>query len=206
MANTTNQVFNDAIINAQEALQLCLTGKIDFAQGILFSVRTKLKEQSGDLPVSGRGRVKDGANGSHFVTSSFAEAKAWGWLELASGVLQLVRARPGASIVHFSRAWRIWRPWSKGAESAEKLEATRERIRASLWQGEAWARFSSDRAERAANAMLRAALSELSRIDAGDLLRVTIEQQLLLPPAPGGTPAYRASGHSIPYVMRFVEY
>ncbi|HEX6478542.1 MAG TPA: hypothetical protein VF043_06840 [Ktedonobacteraceae bacterium] len=205
MADTTNRVFNDAIINAQEALQLCLEGKTDFAQGILFSVRTKLKELSGDLPLSGRGRATDEANGSHFATQTFAEAKAWGWLELASGVLQLVRARPGASMVHFSRAWRIWRPWSKGAESAEKLEAMRERIRASLWSGEAWARFSSDRAERAANAIVRAAFSELSHIDAGDLLRVTIEQQLLLPPAPTGTPAYRASGSSIPYVMRFIE-
>ena len=206
MANTANPVFNDAIINAQEALQLCLAGNTDFAQGILFSVRTKLKALSGDLPLSGWSKATNGTDGAHFATRSFAEAKAWGWLELASGVLQLTRARPGASMVHFSRAWRIWRPWSKGTESAEKLEAIRERIRASLWLGEAWARFSSERAERAANAIVRAALGELAHIDAGDVLRVTIEQQLLLPPAPSGTPAYRASGHSIPFVMRFVDY
>jgi len=111
-------------------------------------------------------------------------------------------------MVHFSRAWRIWRS-NKGAENAEnveKQEATRERIRASLWLAEAWARFSSERAERSANAIDRAALNELSHIDANDLLKETIEQQLQLPPAPAGTPAHRESGHSIPYVMRFVEH
>lgn len=205
MANTTNSVFKDAVTGAQQAIQLSLEGETDYAQGIIFSVRTKLKGLSGDLPVSGRGEATDRANGSRFATTSFAEAKAWGWLEMASGVWQLVHSRPGASIVHFSRAWRVWRPWSKGVESAENLEATRERIRASLWLGEAWARFSSDRAERAANAIVRAALGELSDID-GDLLQVTIEQQLSLPPAPTGTPAYSASRHSVPYVMRFVEY
>jgi hypothetical protein len=205
----TLSIFNNAVAGAQEAIQLSLYGKTEDAQGLVFSARTKLKGVSGDLPITGRGEATGSANSSRFATLTFAEARAWGWLELASGVLQLARSRPGASMVHFSRAWRIWRPWSKGtgsSENAEKLEATRERIRASLWLAEAWARFSSERAERSANAIDRAALNELAHIKATDLLKETMEQQLQLPPAPAGTPAYRESGHSIPYVLRFVEH
>jgi len=53
--------------------------------------------------------------------------------------------------------------------------------------------------------VLRAALTEIERIDAHDLLQETINQQTLLPPASPGSPAYRQEGHSIPYVSSSIS-
>ncbi len=201
--------YETARVRAREALQLCLTGERSEAESLLHQVRTRLKRISGDLPIarhSGADPFTGESPGMALATRSFTEARAWGWLELASGVFQLARERPGASLMHFSRAWRIWRPWCKSRETTEQQEALRERVRASLWLGEAWARFVDERTERAANAVLRAALSELANLDANDLFQETIEQQSLLPPAPPGSAAYIAfqegSGRSMPYVKR----
>jgi hypothetical protein len=66
------------------------------------------------------------------------------------------------------------------------------------------ARFLSDRAERLANAILRAALAELTRIEARGLLQETIAQQSLLPLTPPGSPAYTEGGQKIPYLARAI--
>ena len=133
-----------------------------------------------------------------FATRRFDEAQAWGWLELASGAYQLQRERPAAALVHFKRAWRIWRPWGTDTiKETEQLEARREKTRAGLWLGEAWARVMSDRAPQATHAVLRAALAEIARIQAYDLLQETLMQQATLPPAPPGSPAYQ---QPVPYI------
>ena len=132
-----------------------------------------------------------------FVGAGYA-IRAWGWLELASGAYQLQRERPAAALVHFKRAWRIWRPWGTDTiKETEQLEARREKTRAGLWLGEAWARVMSDRAPQATHAVLRAALAEIARIQAYDLLQETLMQQATLPPAPPGSPAYQ---QPVPYI------
>ncbi|MEO8970960.1 MAG: hypothetical protein ABI406_05075 [Ktedonobacteraceae bacterium] len=80
----------------------------------------------------------------------------------------------------------------------------RERIRARLWLGEALARSMSDRAERSAKAILRAALKEIERVNAHDLLQETIAQQALLPPASVGLPAHRNDRQVVPFVCTFL--
>ena len=205
MIDTGYYPFGDATARAQKAMQACLHGDVLLAQEILLQLRNELKRQSGDLPIMGHEReptnttTEEGA----LLTRPFAETQAWGWLELASGIVQLVLERPGTGMMYFSRAWRIWRLpslSSAGLEDVEQQEAVRERIRARLWLGEAWARSMSDRAERSAKAILRAALTELERVNAHDILHETIAQQALLPPAALGSPAHRDDGQVIPYV------
>jgi hypothetical protein len=95
------------------------------ARELLMYTRNELKRFTGDLPIVGH-VGKD----APFLTGTFAEAQTWGWLEFVSGVYQLWRARPGAAIVHFKRAWRIWRPWNTNAsQESEQLEARREKVR-----------------------------------------------------------------------------
>lgn len=192
---------------AREAFHLCLTHNIYHAQELLLRTRNELKRLSGDLPIVGHEPVYENTDATvndgdvPFLTRSFEEARAWGWLELASGTDKLVQDRPGTSLVHFKRAWSIWRPWSmEKTNEAIAYEATRERIRAGFWLGEAWSRFMSDRAEPAANAVLRAALAELARSNFPSLLEETISQQSALPPAQRGTLAYRADNRTVPYV------
>jgi hypothetical protein len=201
---TADELFEWARVSAQDALRLCLLGQRVEAEALLLPVRTLLRRESGDLAIVRRGTDEEGSEaGRAFGTRSLAEARAWGWLELACGVLQLSRAYPGVSLMYFSRAWRIWRPWSRTAGGAEGQEALRERIRASLWLGEAWARLFSERAEPTARAILRAALSELANFDSDDLLQETLEQQALLPPALPGTPAF-AQDKPAPFVTRMM--
>ncbi|GAC1509723.1 MAG: hypothetical protein NVS2B12_25850 [Ktedonobacteraceae bacterium] len=112
--------------------------------------------------------------------------------------------RPGGGLVHFKRAWKIWRPWSKRAPTeVERRKASSERVRASLWLGEAWARFMSDRAEQNARALFRAALAELEHAGTEQVLQETIQQQQMLPPVSPGAPAYRADARVVPYVLLF---
>jgi len=190
------------MVLAQEAFQLCLTGDIYSAQELLLRVRNALKRLSGDLPIVGYDTLINESSDTPFVTQSLEEAHAWGWLEIASGVFQLVGNHPGASMMHFKRAWRIWRPWgmATGNTLVEQQEARLERVRAGLWLGEAWARFMSDRAQSNAQAILRASLIELDRLGKSQLLQETIEQQCHLPPALLGSPAYRKDTQSVPYV------
>lgn len=202
--------FSHAEELARKAFHMCLTRDIYHAQEFLLRTRNELRRLSGDLPIVGREAIFDNADmaldteKSPLLTRSFDEARAWGWLELATGVFKLVQDRPGTSLVHFKRAWSIWRPWGMAKASDEIVhEATLERIRAGLWLGEAWARFMSDRAEPAAHAVLRAALAELERIEGFTLLQETISQQSALPPAQLGTPAYRADNQVIPYISRY---
>lgn len=208
MTKLKHELYCDARMTSQEAFRLCLTGELDHAQGLLHITRTRLKGLSGDLPIVGYGGdAEDAGDGEdardrRFATKSFSEAQAWGWLELASGVFQLVRGWPGGSLVHFLRAWRIWRQWTAGTDSSQKQEALRERVRASLWLGEGWSRIMSERAEHVAKAVLRTALTEIAHIEAKDLLAETIAQQALLPPAPRGSPAYSENGARTPYVTR----
>lgn len=211
MMKPRDELYYDASMKSQEAFRLCLVGELDYAQGILHDTRTRLKGLSGDLPIVGYGGDAgdegdfEDAHDRHFATRSLQEAQAWGWLELASGVFQLMRGWPGGSLVHFLRAWRIWRPWTIGVDGTVKEEAIRERVRVSLWLGEGWSRIMSERAEHAANAVLRAALTELARIEAKDLLAETISQQLVLPAAPRGSPAYNEAGMRGPYVMQLAR-
>lgn len=212
MEDVKRQQYIDASEHAQEALQLVLAGQIEQADGMLFKVHNTLKSLSGDLPIVNyiesdgdfEDNGSDGGENSHnqsFMTRSIYEARAWGWLEIASGVLKLAQDRPGGSMMYFTRAWRIWRPWNNSkANEAERREALRERIRTRLWLGEAWARFMSDRARRSAQALLRTALVEARELEADDVLQITIEQQELLPPASIGTPAYNPQRRSIPYI------
>ncbi len=187
---------------AQEAFHLCLTGDIYHAQELLLRVRNALKRLSGDLPIVGYDALVSDSVDTPFVTQSVEEARAWGWLEIASGAFKLVENHPGASMVHFKRAWRIWRPWgmATGNTALAQQEARYERIRAGLWLGEAWARFMSDRAQTNAQAILRASLKELGRLEPSPLLQETIEQQRRLPPALLGSPAYREDKQSVPYI------
>ena len=204
--------FSHAEELAHEAFQICLAQNIYHAQELLLRSRNELRRLSGDLPIVGYGATFDEADiplnteESPFLTRTFDEARAWGWLELATGVCKLMQDRPGTSLVHFKRAWRIWRPWGMARVDDEiVLEAIRERIRAALWLGEAWARFMSDRAEPAAHAVLRAALAELEHIEDVALLQETISQQLTLPPAQLGTPAYRTDNQVIPFVTLLLQ-
>jgi len=144
MTNLRDELCQDARMKSQEAFRLCLEGEVDDAQGVLHHTRMRLKGISGDLPIVGYGGKgdddgeagdSDDARDRRFATRSYLEAQAWGWLELASGVFQLVRGWPGGSLVHFLRAWRIWRPWTVEMEGPEKQEAIRERVRSSLWLG-----------------------------------------------------------------------
>lgn len=212
MTKLKDELYSDARMKGQEAFRLCLEGKLDDAQGMLHITRTGLKALSGDLPIVGYGGDAEDVGDSEnirdrrFATRSFQEAQAWGWLELASGVFQLVRGWPGGSLVHFLRAWRIWRPWTVGTGGTVREDALRERVRARLWLGESWSRIMSERAEYAAKAVLRAALTEIARIKAKDLLAETIAQQALLPAALRGSPAYGENGWKVPYVTRLAEY
>ena len=187
---------------AQEAFHQCLTGDIYHAQELLLRVRNALKRLSGDLPIIGYDTVVSDSVDTPFVTQSLEQAHAWGWLEIATGAFKLLEHHPGASMVHFKRAWRIWRPWSTTIGSTTKIqqEARYERVRAGLWLGEAWARFMSDRAQANAQAILRASLKELERLEPSQILQETIEQQRHLPPALLGSPAYQEDGQSVPYV------
>lgn len=196
--------FDDAARLAREAFDLCLRGNIYTAQELLLRVRTALKRLSGDLPIVGYETSLDENGDTPFLTSSFNEALAWGWLEIASGSYKLIENHAGTSMMHFKRAWRIWRSWSiqDVQGSATQQEARGERARAGLWLGEAWARFMSDRARANAQAILRASLIELERLKHPQLLQETIQQQELLPPALLGSPAFRKDGRSIPYVCR----
>ncbi|HZR39432.1 MAG TPA: hypothetical protein VFB12_04905 [Ktedonobacteraceae bacterium] len=198
MEETEHSFYDEAKLYAQEAIELCLHGKKDYAQEFLHRTHTMLRRLSGDLPIVGQ---EEYLNRS-FATRSFEEAEGWGWYELAAGIYGMTEERPGTSLVHFKRAWRIWRPWSSSAMAdAERYEASCERLRAGLWLGEAWARImSSDRTRHAANAVLRATLSEIERIGAQVLIEETIGQQRLLPPAPPGSPAYSADGKTNPYI------
>ncbi len=201
---STSQIhgYKNAARMAQEAFHLCLTGDIYHAQELLLRIRNALKRLSGDLPIVGYEAPVHESSDTPFMTQSFEEAQAWGWLEIASGTYKLVENLPGTSMVHFKRAWRIWRPWGMptGNTTVEQQEARSERVRAGLWLGEAWARFMSDRAQSNAQAILRASLSELSRLGQTQLLQETIEQQRHLPPALLGSPAYREDRQSVPYV------
>jgi hypothetical protein len=204
--------YENAKVLAQEAFQLCLQGELYHALEVLHRIRNHLKGLSGDLPIVGHSITETDSPDRpdmHFITRSFAEAQAWGWLEFASGIFKLMQDCPGGSLVHFTRSWRIWRPWSMEGDirnRAERDEARRERTRAGLWLGEAWARCISDRAFYTASAVLRAALAEIERIDAHDLLQETISQQTLLPSASRGSPAYRQDGQSVPYVSAFISH
>ncbi len=190
-------VYIHALNRVQEAFQACLRHDEHHAQELLQHTRNELKRYTGDLPIVGHAG-KD----VPFLTNTFVEAQAWGWLEFVSGAYQLWRERPGAALVHFKRAWRIWRPWNTSAsQAAEQLEARREKVRAGLWLGEAWARVMSDRAPQTSQAILRTTLVELQRIQVLDLLQETLTQQATLPPAPPGSPAYRPP---IPYVRRLL--
>lgn len=180
--------YEQAARRAQEAWQACLSGDVYYAQELLLRTRTEVKRLGGDLPILGHFEHGDGGKSTSFVTRSYAEAEAWGWLEMASGLFQLVRERPGTSLVHFKRAWRIWRPWSTLApDDASRLMAARERVRAALWLSAGWSRMTGERAAHASEAVWRAALSEIARIDAGDLLTETTKQQAQLPAMPGTT-------------------
>ncbi len=177
--------YEQAKQRAQEAWRSCLDGDVYHAQELLLRTRTEVKRLGGDLPILSHFEGGDSGKSASFVTRSYAEAEAWGWLEMASGLYQLQRDRPGASLMHFKRAWRIWRPWSTlAADEIRKLNAARERVRAALWLSASWSRMTSERAARVAEAVWRAALSDIARLDAGDLLAETTRQQSQLPPMP----------------------
>jgi len=108
-------IYEQAKLRAQEAWKSCLDSDVYHAQELLLRTRTEIKRLSGDLPLMGHFEDDDGGKSASFITRTYAEAEAWGWLEMASGLYQLQRDRPGASLVHFKRAWRIWRPWSTQA-------------------------------------------------------------------------------------------
>ncbi|QBD82398.1 hypothetical protein EPA93_43070 [Ktedonosporobacter rubrisoli] len=192
--------YENARACAQQALQICLRGDLHDANALLLRTYTALRRLSGELSI-----VQHGTAQAPFTTRSFAEAQAWGWFEIASGIYQLQQNYPGASLVHFKKAWRIWRFWDTcTTEKQQQLEAARERIRASFWLGEAWSRTSSDRAARAAQAILNTALTTARRIGAHDILQETLQQQQLLPPAFPGTPAYKTAGPVSPYICQFM--
>ena len=187
--------YEHATAQARTALDSCLQGETYQANALLLYTYNELKHLSGDLPIV-----------EHNPTYSLEEARAWGCYELASGVLKLVKERPGSSLVHFKRAWRIWRPWSSTArQEVQRREARRERVRASLWLGEAWARVLSDRSQHVAGAILRAALSELERLQDDELLQGTLAQQRLLPPPSPGALNYTDQGRSIPYICTLLD-
>lgn len=197
--------YSESYKRAQEAFHSCLQGNIYHAQELLLRVRNELKRISGDLPIVGRNTPGLDLEGVPFATRCIEEAQAWGWLEMASGVFHIISYHPGASLVHFKRAWRIWRPWETDRDTIEQtyqVEAQYERIRATLWLGEAWARVMSDRAEQVARAVLRAALKEIQRTGNYTLLQETLAQQAQLPPASPGTPAYQQQQ---PYIQHLLQ-
>ena len=202
--NTSQGItYKDAQLLAQEAFRLCLVGDIYTAQEFLLRIRNTLKRLSGDLPIVGQDSPYHENGDVAFTTQTFEAAKAWGWLELATGTFQLVENHAGTSMVHFKRAWRIWRPWGMAtgkSSHTEQVHARSERVRVGLWLGEAWARFMSDRAQSNAQAILRASLIELQRLGQKQLLQETIEQQQCLPLALLGSPAYREDKRSVPYI------
>jgi hypothetical protein len=164
------------------------------AWGLLLHTYSDLRRLSGDLPILNRADAPSNSMNISFITQSLAEAQAWGWHEFTNGALHLLENRPGRSLVHFKRAWRIWRPWSLHASRVEeKQEATYERLRASLWLGEAWSRLISEHATHVASAIMNAALKEIERNGLYNLLQETIHQQHLLPLAPSGTSAHQSS-------------
>ncbi len=189
MLNAQKHTYEEACIYAQEAFQACLNGERVHAQELLLLTRNVLKHlEEGDTP---------------FATRTFIEAQAWGWLEFAAGVFQMIKERPGSGLVNFKRAWRIWRPWvTEGENEGQRTEARRERIRASLWLGEAWARIMSDRAPQMTTAVFRAALADLARFQSDDLLAETLRQQEQLSPAPLGSLAY--GEQNSPYILSFL--
>lgn len=201
--------YSDAELLGRKAFQLCLTHEIYHAQELLFHAHNMLKRLSGDLPIVGYDTLVENSRDASFVTHSIEEAQAWGWLETALGVFKLCENHPGTSIVHFKRAWRIWRMCGNTtiaqAREHERRLARAERIRASLWLGEAWARFMSDRAQSNAGAVLRAALVELDKLGQQDLLQETIEQQRCLPPALVGSLAFRQDGQSVPFIYTLLD-
>jgi hypothetical protein len=205
MLNAQKHTYEEARIRAQEAFQACIEGERFRAQELLLLTRNELKHLSGDLPIVGHNRELDDRQDTPFATQIFVEAQAWGWLEFATGVFQMVKERPGSALVNFKRAWRIWRPWvAEGEGEAQRLEARRERIRASLWLGEAWARIMSDRAPQMTAAVFRAALTDLARFEDKNLLQETISQQKHLPAAALGSLAYNTEGQNVPYVCLFI--
>src|SRR5947207_10151693 len=124
-----DKAYEQAMERAQEAWLACLNGDVDHAQELLLRTRTEVKRLSGDLPILGRIESGDNSKSASFVTRTYAEAEAWGWLEMASGLFQLLRDRPGTGLMHFKRAWRIWRPWSTLAlDERQRLNAARERV------------------------------------------------------------------------------
>jgi hypothetical protein len=179
-------IYEQAKLRARQAWLVGLNGDMHRAQELLLRTRTEVKRLSGDLPLLGHFEGGDSGKSASLVTRTYAEAEAWGWLEMASGLYQLLRDRPGASLVHFKRAWRIWRPWSTlASDEARQLNAARERVRAALWLSACWSRMTSERAARATEAIWRAALSEIARLDASDLLVETTRQQAQFPPVSG---------------------
>jgi hypothetical protein len=202
MTQKEHGTYEEAYQQAQQAFALSLAGEMANALELLLQARTTLRRLSGDLALLDTTQREEMLPAS-FVTRTFAEARAWGWLELASGTYQLIHERSGKSMLHCSRAWRIWRPWSSNvltSEEIEQQEARRERARAGLWLGESWARSMDERAEHIARSVMRAALTELAQLQDEHVLTETIAQQALLPPAPQGVPAYRGDGTQLPYV------
>src|SRR5262245_56624410 len=146
MTDMQQNAYEEARIRAKEAFQVCLQGDAYLAQRFLLRTRNELKRLSGDLPIVRHNASQDDQVNTPFTTRTFEEAQSWGWLEMATGAYQLMRDRPGAALVHFKRAWRIWRPWAmKATIDQQNQEARRERARAGLWLGEAWARIMNER-------------------------------------------------------------
>ncbi len=170
--------YEPVMLRAQEAWEAGLHGDVDHAQELLLRTRTEIKRLSGDLPLLSHFESGSEGKSASLITRTYEEAEAWGWLEMASGLYQLRRERPGASLVHFKRAWRIWRPWNTLAtDEARRVHAARERVRAALWLSASWSHMTSERAAHAAQAIQRAALSEIERLHADDLLAETVQQQ-----------------------------
>jgi len=179
---------------AQQAFRNCLHRHLYEGEELLSRTRTSLKRQCGDLPLV---QTETGP----FQTATFEAARAWGWLEFVTGVYQLGREHPGTALMYLKRAWRIWQPWERlGTTSEEQNEATRERLRASLWLGEAWARTISDRASRAATTILHTTLLAVDRLQEQALLEETIQQQRSLPLALPGSPAWNPGKQSMPFL------
>ena len=84
--------FGDAVVEAQKAIQASLHGNVPLAQEIVLQLRNALKRQSGDLPIVSyeQRQTSTSSQGRAFLTRSFAETQAWGWLELAAGIVQVV--------------------------------------------------------------------------------------------------------------------
>ncbi|MBE3557682.1 MAG: hypothetical protein IMW89_00440 [Ktedonobacteraceae bacterium] len=213
MQSTVHYSYEAAQKRSQEAFALSLCAEKEQAQELLLRTQSELKRLSGDVLLASspgfagyKHTVEQADRPS--LTRTFPEGRAWGWFEMASGVYQLMRERPGSSLVYFKRAWRIWRSWSLSSTNPgdeQILEAKRERTRAGLWLGEAWARFMNERARHAAEAVLRASLAELARLHGNDLLQETLQQQRRLPPALPGTLAYEVAATHGLYLNLLLE-